>query len=516
MSQRTISAAGSIAPPNPTASSDAATPDNLNRAWAQAYQAAGVGDRQVDKVLVLMPGFLGGAGDFDYLARRVVERSDGHTAVWAVDRRSNALEDQTGLDAAEAGRDADIAKDYYFHNTQLQGKRFAGFLKSASNPFMAEWGIRTHIEDLDALITAARQRYPHAAIFLGGHSLGGSIVPIYAAWDFGSYAGFERLSGLILLEGAPNPGASVPTQSQFETTGFGAGFGRSSLKTVRGKPITTLEPFVTTDLFVTAEILAMRVHHAFGQPDAISTDSDLYKGFVGLLFGTSNLPTLTNRAALGFGFDNDYQPLFFARVSIGSATGGTVGPNPNAAFLAALLGPVGTLLAPLDPSATYDWQRTASDAPQPDPTDIDTFAAMLYRGPSNFIEWYFPTRLTLDVAVTNGLDVQRSGDWRKEVYGMAATENARVDLPVFAVGGSRGLLPDLSRLDPYRASILPTLRNGTARSATPFGFQTILKDRYVHIDVLSASDEESPGNGVFGPMVEWMNAAVQLAPSGAN
>ncbi|HVM96294.1 MAG TPA: hypothetical protein VMT89_07885, partial [Candidatus Acidoferrales bacterium] len=493
VTQSTVSVAGSIPSANPSATSDATTPDELNRAWAQAYQATTVPDSQIAKVLVLMPGFLGGAGDFDYLARRVVERTQGRTAVWAVDRRSNALEDQTGLDAAEAGHDADIAKGYYFHNTEVQNKTFAGFLKSTSNPFMSEWGIRTCVEDLDALISAARNRYTHAAIFLGGHSLGGSIVPIYAAWDFGAYAGFERLSGLVLLEGAPSPGASVPTQAQYETTGFGSGLTRSSLKTVRAKPITTLEPFVTTDLFVTAEILAMRVHHAFGNPGAISTDSDLYKGFVGLLFGTSNLPAVTNSAALGFGFDNDYQPLFFARVSIGSATGGPVGPNPNAPFLMQLLGNVGTLLAPTDPTATYGWQRTASDAPQPDPTDIDTFAGMLYRGPSNFIEWYFPTRLTLDAAVTSSLDVQRSGDWRKDVYGMAATENARVDLPVFAVGGSRGLLPDLSRLDPYRNSISPTLRNGSARNASSAGFQTILKDRYVHIDVLSASDEDGQG-----------------------
>lgn len=511
VAQTSVSVPGSLPGPNPVA--DVATPSNLNHALAQAYQQQGVANERVDKVLVLMPGFLGGAGNFDYLARRIVARSNGHTAVWAVDRRSNALEDQTGFDAAEAQRDADIAKQYYFGNATLDGHKFAGFVAGSEARYISEWGIRTHVEDLDALISAAIARYPNAAIFLGGHSLGASIVPIYAAWDFGTHAGFERLSGLILLEGAPNPTATTPSQQVYETTGISGGFSRVSLKSLRtGNPITSLEPFVTTDLFVTAEILAMRVHSAFGTAELISKDSDLYSGFLGLLFGLQTPPSVTNRAALGFGFDNDFEPLSFARVSMGSANGGTIGPNPNAAFFGGFVGPDDKLLAPLDVNATYDWQSSASDAPQNDPTEIDTFAAMLYRGPSNFIEWYFPSRLTLDVSVTGNLNVQRSGDWRKDVYGLAVTENARVDLPVFAVGGSRGLLSNLSRLDPYRNSIAATLRNGSTRGATDDGFHTQLMDRYVHIDVLSAYDETAAGNGLFGPLAEWMDRAVRLAP----
>ena len=102
-------------------------------------------------------------------------------------------------------RDPDIAKNYYFHGAAIGGKTFAGFIDGKTISYASEWGIKAHVEDLDALISAAIARYPHAAIILGGHSLGGSIVPIYAAWNFGAYSGFERLSGLVLLEGAPNP-----------------------------------------------------------------------------------------------------------------------------------------------------------------------------------------------------------------------------------------------------------------------------------------------------------------------
>jgi pimeloyl-ACP methyl ester carboxylesterase len=510
VTQTSVSVAGSIPPANPE--TGATTPPELNRAYAQVYQLAGMSDTAVQKVLVMVPGFLGGAGDFDYLGRRVVLRSHGATAVWAVDRRSNGLEDQTGLDAAEATRDPDIAKNYYFHGAAIGGKTFAGFVRGTSITYAAEWGIKTHIEDLDALITAAIARYPHAAIILGGHSLGGSIVPIYAAWNFGDHTGFERLSGLVLLEGAPNPKGptNIPTQDAYERTGISSGGSRTSVKAIRtGNPIVSL-PFIGTDLFVTAEILAMRVSPLVGAAHVLTHDDDLIASFFGVLFGLTPVPPMTNRAALAFGFDNDFEPLSFARVSIGEAVG-PIGENPNAALLGGLVGPGEQLLAPIDPQATYDWKPALEQA-VPEPTDIETFAHVLFAGPSNFIEWYFPARLTLDVAITATLNVQPSGDWRKDVYGLAVTENAHVDLPVFAVGGSKGLVPDVTRYDPYRDSISPVLRNGTPRDAVAVGFQTRLQQNYVHLDVLTARDE-GEGNGEFAALVDWMDAAVQLAPA---
>jgi pimeloyl-ACP methyl ester carboxylesterase/predicted esterase len=504
--QTSVSVAGSVPPPNPV--SGASTPDELDRGLAQVYQSAGIADADIEKVLIMVPGFLGGAGDFDYLARRVVFRSQGKTAVWAVDRRSNLMEDQTGLDAAEATGNPEVAKNYYFKGGLLGGKSFAGFVQGSAATFESEWGIKTQIEDLDALVTRAAQRYPRAAIFLGGHSLGGAIVPIYAAWDFGGRAGFERLSGLVLLEGTPNPAdaSAIPRQTAYETTGINSGGGVTSLKALRtGSPMVSL-PFIGPDLFVTAEILAMRTTMA---PHAVNPDADLVRGFFGTLFGLTTIPAITNEAALGFGFDDDYEPLSFARVSLGSALG-PVGPNPNAAFFGGLVGPDDNLLAPTDPTGQYDWQSRGEMPAPADPTDIQTFARMLFAGPSNFIEWYFPGRLTLDVGVTAQLNVQPTGDWRKDVYGISATENGRVDLPVFAVAADRGLVRDPAKFNPYRDSIAPTLRNGAARSAVTEGFEAMSAPG-VHLDVLSA-DDRGAGNAVFGPLVAWMDTAAQIAP----
>lgn len=510
--QEMVAVEGAVPPPNPEF--NVGTPPELNRARAIAYRAEGVSDADIEQVLVLMPGFLGGANDFDYLARRLIIRNQGKLAVWAVDRRSNWLEDHTGLDRAERERNPDIAKAYYFQGLELDGRRFAGILRAEQLRFLSEWGLWVHIHDLDALLRAARQRYPIAAVFLGGHSLGASIAPIYAAWDFGPYAGFEMLSGLVLLEGAPNPGAAPPTLEAYESTGVGVGFARTSLLSIRtGNPVSSLEPFVSSDLFIVAEILAMRAASDFGQADEISPDSDLYQGFFSLVFGSREPIRVTNKAALGLGFDNDFQPLDFARASLGSLTGGAVGPNPNAPLLSQLLGPLGNLLAPTDPGAVYTWHAQSADDPtRSDPTRLDTFAGLLFRGPTNFIEWYFPARLALDVRVVNGLNVARSGDWRAEVYGLRVSENGRVDVPVFAVGGTRGQLPNVARLEPYRSAISPTLRSGQPRASHTDGFRALMMDRYVHLDVLTADDEGPGGNGMFAELAAWLERASALAP----
>ena len=53
-------------------------------------------------VIVLIPGFLGGATTFDPLARDLVRKFNGTLEVWAVDRRPNQLEDRLGAEFAIA------------------------------------------------------------------------------------------------------------------------------------------------------------------------------------------------------------------------------------------------------------------------------------------------------------------------------------------------------------------------------------------------------------------------------
>src|SRR6188472_2066642 len=100
------------------------------------------GPKNAKRVLLLMPGFYGGAGDFTLDAREIVKRVPG-LQVWALDRRSQALEDTGRFADALAGRiGVQQAFDYYLgwlanpaiqpHFQPLDPARFA---------FAKQWGL---------------------------------------------------------------------------------------------------------------------------------------------------------------------------------------------------------------------------------------------------------------------------------------------------------------------------------------------------------------------------------------
>ena len=497
-----VSVPGSIAPANPRTGTE--PPPGLQRATALVHQDPSVPDDAIERVLILMPGLLAGASAFDHMGARIVERSGGRVALWAIDRRSNALEDHTGIDAAEAARDPERAKDYYVRGQEIDGRTFEGFVTENGSDvsYLSEWGVRTHVEDLDALVTEAGNRYPNAALFVGGHSLGASLAPIYAAWDFGGRAGFERLSGLVLLEGAPSPssGSAIPDPGTYE----------AAVARTRGGALLFSIPFAGLDLYPTAEIIALRASSRTGDPTGLSPDADLVATFFRLLFPLGEVPPATNRAVLGLGFDDEYEPVSFLRTAIGEGVGPQARNVWGTVIALALGAPLSPLFTPTDASFTYDW-LPASAMEEPEATDLDTFAELLFAGPSNLIEWYYPARLSLDVGILDALDVRPTGDWRLEAQGLAVTENARVDVPVFAAGGGLGIVPHRDDFEPYRESIAPVLRSGLARADTVDGFSSRIIPGHAHIDTLAARDEGA-GNGVFQPLLDWMIAAETLAP----
>ena len=78
-----------------------------------------------------IPGFMGGANSFDYIGRQLVSMAEadagvGSLEVWAMERRTNCLEDLTGMNAAEAAGDPGIAVDYYYHGVEVDEKVFRG------------------------------------------------------------------------------------------------------------------------------------------------------------------------------------------------------------------------------------------------------------------------------------------------------------------------------------------------------------------------------------------------------
>ena len=105
-----------------------------------------------DRILVAQPGILEGAGSFDSVARDTVARAaeqGRHIEFWALDRRSNCLEDHTGIDSG----DQHTAVDYYYRGKQVDGRTFAGFVGNDRLGWMAKLGIQQTVRDQYDLLT---------------------------------------------------------------------------------------------------------------------------------------------------------------------------------------------------------------------------------------------------------------------------------------------------------------------------------------------------------------------------
>ncbi len=480
------------APPNPTTSD--ATPLELNRTQFLRFRAAGVDTPRA--VVLAMPGFLGGAGSFESLARELVSRSitaGEPIEVWAIDRRANLLEDLRGLDAAEALGDSNVARGYYFGTDTVGGEAFGGFLTQSDVPYESEWGLATHFADLRALVrtVAAASRRGH--VFLMGHSLGGTMAETYAAWRFeDGVRGCEELAGIILIDGGQS---DSPVDETLYRSGGGTGFTASpGLDAIRSESRFFALPLLGLAVYARAEILSM---DALSHPDDVIEDDGRRRVLATLLGLTAPaVPPMTNEAAFGFGFDDASNGLSFAAVSLGHHAGGPV------TEYASILGP--TLIHPSDPHATYTWVD-AFDADPPELTPVASLAHAWVDGRTNFAEWYFPQRLPLDLTAVGGLAVPETG-WQAG-EGLRAFDGALMDAPVLAIAAGLRTVSDYASSRARAASIGPgrVVAEGTPRS-DPSAFDVLDATFMTHIDPLSAP--ASAANIVPGRILEFVMANV--------
>ncbi|MFD7263285.1 alpha/beta hydrolase [Streptomyces sp. NPDC059874] len=68
-----------------------------------------------------------------------------------------------------------------------------------SVPYVGEWGLALELADLRRVVLAARDG-GRRQVVLGGHSWGGTIALAYAGWDFDGRPGHRDLSGLVLID----------------------------------------------------------------------------------------------------------------------------------------------------------------------------------------------------------------------------------------------------------------------------------------------------------------------------
>jgi pimeloyl-ACP methyl ester carboxylesterase len=341
------------------------------------------GPADARRVLVLMPGTQGGAGDFELIARDLVERVPG-IQVWSIDRRSQPLEDTTLFARLERG-EASLQEmfDYYLGwivNGGMPAEHFQ-FLDADSVPFARDWGMETTLEDARAVVRLAARK--GRKVILGGHSLGASLAAAYAAWDFDGRPGYKDLAGLVLIDGgllgsfdgfdlaqAQEAIAELEVSNPFlDLLGLGA------LPEVAG---------------VFAEIGG---YYARLEPTASATALEEFP-LLPIVFNPG-IP-VTNRALLGHAFDRDTSPPELGLLHV------------NAGGLA----PTG------DPR---DWVDGGI-------TPVARLAQTFGREPGNGVEWYFPRRLTIDA---NGADEMRMNDVA-DFLGLRLMHTDRIDVPIYA------------------------------------------------------------------------------------
>lgn len=170
---------------------------NFNQARYTRYFLSDQGVAQPDGIIVLVPGFEGGASYFSHLAenllRRAAEESNLVLELWAVDRRSNHLEDTVGLDIAEDVADPQVALDFLFGDALgldlspalMEGpnRRAVYYNSNSDTAFIAQWTTLVHSQDIDAIVEAASAVARSSNVFLGGHSAGTGFTASYAATD---------------------------------------------------------------------------------------------------------------------------------------------------------------------------------------------------------------------------------------------------------------------------------------------------------------------------------------------
>jgi hypothetical protein len=391
------------------------TPAEHNRTAYLRYRL----DERPEVIVLLVPGIFGGAASFDSLARQLVASTPG-LEVWAVDRRSNLLEDRSAILRSLEEDDPRIAYGYYIERWgRADGFQPLGFEEV---PFLRYWGLDVHLRDLHLIVLDALARAPN--LVLGGHSLGAALVSLYAAAEVapngGRNHGHQFIDGLVLLDGS---------------LGRTGGFAREDIGFALG-PL-RLVPSV------------QELEAGEGAPYSNSVVSPRYQieREVGALMarlrpeddapaGLTSLP-ISNRALVGVRNDDEYGAVPMFSASLGHAVGADFQGNLGAVILGGLEGVRSRSVVGVAPGHDrIGWSR---GDPERERTDLDAFIRSWTLPETNFTEWYFPLRLALDMTLLDPALEDTPG----------FLPNRFVTVPTLAMGAGRGLVTSLDGMRTY-------------------------------------------------------------------
>jgi pimeloyl-ACP methyl ester carboxylesterase len=352
-------------------------PEQFDRVFARQ-----IGPRKADHVLVLMPGTLGGAGDFTQIARDLTKRLDG-LQVWAIDRRSQPLEDTEMFEQTLAGtKTPQEMFDYYL-----------GWLAGASPPahiqmpfpydtvpFAREWGMETALNDARKVVKQASRK--GRDVILGGHSLGASLAAAYGAWDFNGKPGFKDVEGLVLIDGG--------LLGSFD--GFDLAQAQAAIADLEaGNPFLDLLGLGIPEV---AGVFA-EVGGVLAVVDPLGPS--LLHDFPLLPASFKPPVQATNRAGFGYAFDRDTSPESLGLLHVNA---GSLAPSGE----------------------PRDWVDGGV-------TPVDRLAENFGQEPSNGVEWFFPRRLTID---TNGANAMKQNDVA-DFLGLRLKHTRKINVPIYAV-----------------------------------------------------------------------------------
>ena len=405
------------------------------------------GSPRARNVLVLEPGTSAGSAYFVPLAQWIVSHAQGWQ-VWSVERRENLLEDQSVLERAKDGK-ASPKKlfDYYLGFLKDSSiKHHFAFIPDSSVRFAKRWGLAVAVGDLHHVITAARRL--GGKVVLGGHSLGGGVVTAYASWNFAGRPGADQLAGLVYIDG----GSFGPAES--------AQAARAALRALNLPAASPWESFGG----ITAPFAGL--YNATGSTAALIAPNERSLGqSSGLLNGLGLTPSVpvTNLGQYGYALN--------------------VGTSPPA--LVAAQAHLGRGIT--TSGAVRGWDGRGALTP------IKRFARM-FSGTgvinTDGTEWYFPTRLTLDMSgVGNG-----TPSAAQRLLGLRSTLGRRLPhgLLIYGFGAKLG-----------DHVILTEARQLARQSGIPL-HQVLLIDRsrtYAHNDPNGAY----PHNAFFAHLIPFLH-----------
>jgi pimeloyl-ACP methyl ester carboxylesterase len=497
---------------------------SLNNATYTRYHRAGASGAPA-AILILVPGFEGGASSLGILAQNLIHRAwtDAGLAVevWAFDRRGNQLEDREGVTIGAGLGDPLVALDWFFgaelglplSPALAAGPNRRAFFHNtgADIAFMANWTPLVFSRDIDAVVEAARAAAQNQNVFLGGHSAGTGFTARYAATDFdltGSgpvEAGYAKLRGLVLLEGGGGGIGTPPSAAQLDQiedkadgglfyavrdqaprcadgTDCSANGNADCVGIGQGTCTAPVAAYAVVPGLLNARILAS------AEPGIIQGVTDYDTGQVILqvnqgsgaaigsvvdLAALAILPAATAAGALGSFIDDDGIVSSFAtfvRTSVGIDGPVTAGlttwlditEGPMPAGAVPDLGPPPTAPAMSGPQPVWGQQREV--------TDLRRLSDTWIAAGTNFTDWYYPSA---GLGTTGGISLDSTalsvGRNRRDIENL--TQAGNIDIPVIAFGGTNGLTPIPASFTAFGSALAvcdaPSCDGTTARIVDP-------------------------------------------------